>query len=375
MPGQLVKRGETWTVRVFVGRDPETGRRSYVNRTVRGTKKEAQAVLTGLLRQRDLRDLVVASTRLLVSEYLEEWKEKALRARVRPRTFDDYERLLTRYVIPVIGQRRLSSLSPLDVQGVISRLVGRGLSPRTVRYCHTVLSNALRQAVRWRYLRANPAQDVELPKIQRREMRAMTEDEAQRFLAAASGSDHAALFAVLLGTGLRPGEAVALKWGDLDAAGGRIIVRRAASPAKGGPRLDAPKTPRARRTVDLPETLTKMLLARRGEAADDDFMFPSRAGTPIDVRNLARAHFKPILQRAGLPAEIRLYDLRHTHATLLLLAGVNPKIVSERLGHASVMLTLDVYSHVLPGMQAESARQLDSMLFRGAVGQRARTAN
>ena len=363
MQGQLIKRGKSWTVRVFLGLDPETGKRRYMNRTVHGTKREAEHVRVALLRQRDMGELLMTPTRLTVREYLEEWKERSARPRVRHRTFLDYAGMLDRYVMPVIGHCKLTSLTPHLIQDVIAGMMKRGLSARTVRYCHTVLSNALKQAVKMRYLRYNPAQDVDLPKQERREMRSMSSEEAVRFLAAAKSSSHYELFALLLGTGLRPGEAVALKWGDLDFSTNRLIVRRSASPGKGGPHLHEPKTARANRTVELPHNLTQLLLELRGRAPDDAFMFPSKAGTPLDVRNLASVHFKPILKAAHLPSELRLYDLRHTHATLLLLAGENPKVVSERLGHASVVLTLDVYSHVLPGMQAAAASKLDAMLF------------
>lgn len=320
-------------------------------------------------------DLLLAPTRLTLREYVEEWKERALRPRVAPGTFEGYEALLLRYVLPALGDRRLTTITPLDVQDVIAALVKRGLSPRTIRYCHTVFSNALGQAVKWRYLQHNPARDVELPKSERREMRAMSHEEARRFLTAAAATQHYALFALLLATGLRPGEAVALKWIDLDAANDRLIVRRSVSKGKGAVRVREPKTSKGRRTVQLPPNLTALLVGLRNGADDERFMFPSRAGTPLDVRNLASQHFKTILREAGLPAEFRLYDLRHTHATLLLMAGENPKIVSERLGHASVMLTLDVYSHVLPGMQLAAAAKLDEMLFKAVEPGRAAVVN
>ena len=372
MRGQLYKRRNSWTIRVAAGRDPESGKRQIINRTVHGTKKEAEQVRVALLRQLDQGELLLKPTRLTMREYLEEWKAKAARPRVSPRTFHDYEGMLERYVTPVLGTRRLSAITPMDVQDVIARMLARGLSSRTVRYCHTVLNNALRQAVRWRYLSHNPAREVELPRRERREMLALTEQEAQRFLAAAASSIHHALFALLLGTGLRPGEAVALKWTDLDAANDRLIIRRSVSSGKGGMRLQEPKTAQGRRTVELPHHLTRLLMERKGDADEQDFIFPSKAGTPLDVRNLASKHFKPTLTKAGLPSKFRLYDLRHTHATLLLLAGVNPKIVSERLGHAGVMITLDVYSHVLPGMQSAAAAKLDAMLFGSPPEPRAR---
>ena len=372
MRGQVKKRGNSWTVRVYGGLDPDSGKRRYINRTVHGTKKEAEQVRVALLRQLDQGELLLTPTRLTLVEYLGEWLEKAARPRVRARTFDDYEGLLRRYVIPVLGEKRLSALTPLDLQGVVSGMLGRGLAPRTVRYSHVVLRNALQQAVKWRLISHNPAQGVELPKHEHVEMLAMSQEESQRFLAAAAASKHHLLFALLLATGLRPGEAVALRWSDFDVVGRSISVNRSASFTRRGLRLEPPKTRRSRRTVELPEHLVGRLLDRRGDAAAEAYIFPSKVGTPLDPRNLAAKYFKPILAAAGLPRALRVYDLRHTHATLLLAAGVNPKIVSERHGHASVALTLDRYSHVLPGMQADSARKLDAMLFSSTPEPRAR---
>lgn len=364
MAGQIIKRGDGFTIRVYVGRNPATGKRIYLNRTVRGTKKDAERALVALLRKRDIGDLVLEPTRLTVEEYLREWLERAAAPRVRARTLEDYEGLLRRYIFPHVGTRRLTTLTPMDIQGVYGSMLARGLSARTVRYSHAVLSSALQQAVKWRMLANNPAQHVDLPKQQKNELRAMTQDEAERFLKAAAASKHFALFALLIGTGLRPGEAVALRWNDFDAMAKSISVNRSVSFTKEGPRFHPPKSRRSRRTVALPDHLVGLLLEHRDQDGEA-LMFPGKAGGPLDIRTLASKHFKAILRRAGLSDRFRLYDLRHAHATLLLLAGVHPKVVSERLGHASVMLTLDTYSHVLPGMQEESARKLNSLLFRG----------
>lgn len=366
MPGQIIKRGSSYTVRAYLGRDPATGKRRYVNRTVRGTKRDAEKVLVALLRQRDLGELVLTPTTLTVAEYLERWLATAVAPRVRQKTLEDYRGLVKRYIVPALGHSRLGKLVPLDVQGLYTAMLEKGLSARTVRYCHSVFRNALEQAVRWRLLSNNPANHVELPKQSRTEMRAMSRDEADRFLKAAQGSQHHALFALLLATGMRPGEAVALRWGDFDAANRRVSVNRSVSFTKEGVRFHPPKTSRSRRTIALPDGLLSLLLERRGEADDAALIFPGKGSSPLDIRSLGRDHFKPLLKAVGLPAKIRLYDLRHTNATLLLQAGEHPKIVSERLGHASVMLTLDTYSHVLPGMQAQAAQKLDDMLFAAA---------
>lgn len=170
MSGQIIKRNdESFTVRVFLGRDA-AGKRRYLNKTVRGSKKEAQKVLTALLRNKDL-GLVVEPNRLTVEAYLEHWLATAARPRLRARTFEAYQDMMVRYVNPVLGAQRLAQLTPVEVQALYGRLQERGLSARTVRYCHTVFSNALGQAVKWRLTAQNPAQYVDLPKQQKKEMR------------------------------------------------------------------------------------------------------------------------------------------------------------------------------------------------------------
>ncbi len=236
----------------------------------------------------------------------------------------------------------------------------QGLSARMVRLTHAILRNALGQAVRWRMLASNPADSVDLPKQQRKEMRAMTEAEAARFLTATAGKPWHEPFALLLSTGLRLSEAIALRWTDLDLHGDRLTIRRKATRVGGRWLYEDSKTSKSRRTIDLPQEITKILIEI---VRDGDLVFTNGTGEPPDLRTVTQYHFKPALERAGLPISIRLYDLRHTHATLLLLADIHLKIVSERLGHSTITITLDTYSHVLPGMQKESAEKIGKMLF------------
>lgn len=195
-------------------------------------------------------------------------------------------------------------------------------------------------------------------------MQALSEEEAVRFLKAAKLDKHHVLFALLLGTGLRPGEAFGLKWIDFDPYSRTLSVQRVWARAKGGYKYQPPKTKRSRRNLDLPEHLVKLLLEHKAlQQSGSEPIFSTVDSTPLHERNVTVRHFKPLLKAAGLPKDLRLYGLRHTHATLLLIAGTHPKIVSERLGHSSVTLTLDTYNHVLPGMQRESANKLNAMLF------------
>jgi integrase len=374
--GQIIKRGEsTWLVRIFTGRDTR-GKRSYLNKTIRGTKKNAQSYLTDTLATMN-KGTFVAPSPLTVDEYLDQWLQDAARGRVRERTFTDYSEILKRYVRPALGRKKLSNLRPLDIQIVYTKMLDRGLSSRTVRYTHAVLTSALKQAVKWLMLAQNPAALVDLPKLSRSEMKALTAQDAARFLVAAASDRWFVLFAVALATGMRPEEYLALQWKDVNFDKGIVTVQRALVwLTKGrGWIFTEPKTPKSRRNIPLPTTIVRLLKSHRRlqneerlKAGRDyqanDLVFATTEGGPLIRRNLLRRHFRPILKKAGLQESIRLYDLRHTCATLLLAANEHPKIVSERLGHANITLTLDTYSHVLPSMQRAASEKLERILFK-----------
>jgi integrase len=369
--GQIIQKGpRKWLVRVFLGRDA-TGKRRYHGRTVPGTKKDAQRYLTKVLRECDLDQFVEPSDRSLRA-YLEDWLTSSVAARVAERTATDYAALLCRHILPPLGDRKLSQLTPAEIQRVYTRMTEAGLSARTVRYVHAILHAALEQAVKWMLLSRNPATHVDPPRNRRREIRVLSAEELGRFLACAREDRWYALWELLAATGMRPGEALGLLWTDIE--GHRIRIQRSlVRHANGRWALKEPKTPRARRTVTIPRTVEQTLQRHRKEQVeqrlqvgpeyqDHGLVFAVSNGSPLDWNVAVRRHFKGIAKRAGLPG-IRPYDLRHTCATLLLASGENVKVVSERLGHASAALTLDVYSHVLPDMQQRAAERMEQILF------------
>lgn len=367
MTGQIIKRGErNFIVRVYLGRDAN-GKRDYLNQTVKGSKKDAQALLNKLLRDKDMGTLLEPSRESL-GEYLDRWLEAAAKPRLGASSYSDYERLLRYYVRPELGATPLQKLTALDIQKVYGGMSARNLSPRTVQYTHRILRNALEQAVKWRVLIHNPAQYAELPKQVHREMRFMTDEESRRFLTVARTSPYYAFFTLMLSTGLRPSEALALRWQDVDLKRHALRITRTVKRVKGVWLFEGTKNKRSR-VVDYPVSLNEVLLGHRAQQADlkgeTDLVFSSLAGTPLHEKNMLTRYYRPLLTAAGLPKEMRLYDLRHTHASLLLLAGVHPKLVSERLGHSSIVITLDTYSHVIPSLQRDSADRLDAVLFGG----------
>jgi integrase len=375
MAGQLVPRGErTWLVRVFLGRDPQTGKRRYHNHTINGNKKTAQGYLNGVLRELDLGTFVEPSV-VTVQEYLDKWLEVAAKPRLTELTFQHYEDLLRRYVRPAIGEAKLGSIKPLNIQSIYSEMQGRGLSARVVRYTHAVLNSAMKRAVEWRLISQNPAASVELPRKERREMQALTPEQAANFLAAASDDRFSVLFNLALVSGMRPSEYLGLQWQDINFEAGVVTVQRTLTwTHRGTWYFGETKTTRSRRNIPLPVPLLSLLKEHKRQQAEErlkagasyeklDLVFSGKQGQPVMSHNLIVRHFKPILKKAKLPMSLRLYDLRHSCATLLLASNENPKVVSERLGHASVTLTLDVYSHVLPSMQEAASQKLEKMLF------------
>jgi len=338
--GSIVQRGEdTFLLRVYMGTDPGSGKRKYHSKTVHGTEKDAQRELRALLHKRDEGELSNLS-RANLDAYLDRWVELVARPRLRPQTAADYERVLDSYVRPVIGKKALGKITALDLQALYNGMSERGLSPRTVRYAHAVIRSALGQAVRWQLISRNPAdgQMVDLPAAKHREMTVLTAEQVQAFLGNAEGDPHYPLFLLAVTTGMRPGEYLALKWADLDFAAGALSVNR--SVTRDG-RFQQPKTAKSRRRITLLPTVVEELRAHKrrqaaarlqykGEYEDLDLVFCTAGGKPLQLNNVVRRHFKPLLELSELP-RVRIYDLRHTHATLLLSAGENPKVVSERL--------------------------------------------
>lgn len=367
-PGQIIDRGDgKFLVRVFLGRDGN-GRRKYVNHQVHGSKKDAERMLTKVLRERDL-GLLVETSRMNLDEYLDHWLKAAVGPRVREGTAKEYAATLRRYVREPLGHKRLGRLKPVDIQTLYSTMQATGLE-RSVRYVHTILRDALGQAVRWQMLARNPAELVDLPRRRpSSSIRALNQEEVERFLAAAAPSKWSLFFKLMLGTGVRPSEALALTWRSVDLGRGTITIRQSLSRVNGRWLFNEPKTPSSRRSIPLPHSLLQPLaehLTAQRELGFTELLFCNVDGDPIHERGIVSGSFKPALERAGLPSSVRLYDLRHTHATLLMLAGVHIKVVSERLGHSSIGITLDTYSHVLPNMQLDAARKFDELVFATA---------
>ena len=259
----------------------------------------------------------------------------------------------------------MSKLRPTHVQGLYATLQQNSVSPRMRQIVHAVLSRALKQAVRMRTIPLNPCNAVDRPRAPRREMTALDAGQVKKLFETARGDPLEALYVTAVGTGARLGELLGLKWVDIDFESKTVSIQRTLLDLNGRLEVGDTKTPRSRRRIDLPDFVVTALKNHRlrspAQPHPTAWVFSDANGGPLRKSNFTRRSFRPLLKKAGLPP-IRFHDLRHTAASLLFAEGVHPKVVQERLGHATIAITLDTYSHVIPTMQKEAATQLDALL-------------
>jgi integrase len=345
------------------------------------TREDVRQKLTRAMADRD-GGLVFDAGALTVGEYLDRWLSDCVKGTVRESTFERYEYAIRPHIKPALGRVKLKSFTPAHVRGFYrAKLDGSsdgspGLAPATVHKLHVVLHKALDQAVADGLIPRNATDAVKIPRIDREEISPLTAEEVGRLLEAAHGDRLEALYVLAVHAGLRQGELLALKWDDLDLEAATLRVRRTLTYSGGKHSLAEPKTKKSRRTVRLTSGAVAALrdhLTRQMEEMDrlgslyapGGLIFAGAAGSIINPSNLRSRSFARLLERAGLSQRssgVRFHDLRHTCATLLLSRNVNPKIVSEMLGHATIAITLDTYSHVLPDMQEKAARAMEEAL-------------
>jgi integrase len=359
---------------VDLGRDPVTGKRRQLWRSVAGSKREAETLLVQLLHQKST-GVDAAPGRITVADYLQRWLRTYALPNTAPKTSQRYEQLIRVHLVPVLGNLPLSKLRPLHIQDAYQRILEKGLSARTALQCHRVLREALQHALKWQLLARNPADAVETPRPERYEVHALSPEQVRRVMAAAHETPYGSLVHTALMTGLRLGELLGLRWQDVDLDARALQVRQTCQwlPRKGFI-FRQPKSHRSARSVALSRATVDTLRQHRVRQIEerlatglphqeDGLVFTNPFGQPVHPSTL-RGAWRKLAKAAGL-GRLRFHDLRHAHASLLLQQGVHPKIVSERLGHSGVNITLDTYSHVLPGLQAEAAARLDDLLANG----------
>ena len=352
----------------------------YTVRTINGPKRkivygrtraEASAKLAKAMADRD-GGLIFDAGSLRVGDYLDRWLSNSVKDTVRERTYERYEEILRLHVKPALGRLKLKALTPAHVQDFYRDRLDSGFSPATVQKIHVILHKALSQAVSWSLVPRNAGEAVRAPRPAPKEMRPLSPDEAHRLLKTVRGDRLEALYVLAIHTGMRQGELLGLKWENVDLAANAIRVRHTLLRTKGRVILGEPKTKKSRRTVHLTGAASRALeehlerqlkvMERLGDLyRDQGLVFTTEVGTPINPSNLRKRSFAPLLQKASLP-RLRFHDLRHTCATLLLSKNIHLKYVQELLGHATVSITLDTYSHVLPGMGNQVADAMEDVL-------------
>jgi integrase len=341
------------------------GRR--VRRSVYGrTRAEVAAKLAVL--QNDARQGIAApKAGMTVAEYLATWLEDVAKRKLRPRTFENYEMVVRVHLVPGLGRKRLDRLNPTDVRRFLHGKADEGLAASTVKKLHVVLGSALQAAVRDGLVARNVARLVQVSVPDGLPHKPWDLAEGQRFLQAVKGERLEALWSVALALGLRRGEIAGLRWEDVDLDAGTLRVEQTLQRTKACLAYVPPKTRRSRRTVPLPNACVDALKAHRerqdkeradlGKAwTDTGLVFTTSVGTAIEPRNISRS-FEQLCHRAKL-RRIRLHDLRHTCATLLLVQGVSARVVMEILGHSQIAVTMNTYTHVVPELQRDAVDRL-----------------
>ena len=332
------------------------------------TQKECRSWIKDMQEQIE-NGLSVDGFKMTVHDLFNMWLE-SIQGSVRPRTLDQYQGVVRNHLEPVLGEIKLRELQPYQIQQLYNSLLAEGKSNRTVQLVHSVIHRALVVGQQLGLVGRNPASAVTPPKVPQKEMQVLDDNQARQLLIAAQGDRYEAMYYLAITTGLRQGELLGLKWEDIDFSSGILQVKRQLQRVPGkGVRLSEPKTKAGRRQIQLgPESVNQLIIHRRRQDIEREgdrweehgLVFPSSVGTPTGQRNLIRS-FKRLLKKAGLP-DIRFHDLRHTAATLMLLNGIPLIVVSRRLGHSKPSVTLDIYGHYLPGMQAEAAVMMDELV-------------
>jgi integrase len=411
MRGSVRQRAQTggWEYIIDIGVYPAQrcqacGRRFWIERRpkescpkcggdLRETEERRRAIKGGFATQREcqaaMNKLLVAveehnysvPTKASVREYLtKEWLP-AVKGTIRPSTYNSYVQHVECHIGPHIGSVKLAKLTGSQVNAFYAKLAEsgakdgkHGLSPMTIHHVHSCLHKAIKDAVRWGHIPRNPLDAADPPRGKgdgSKEMRTWTREQLKAFLEAVADDRLHALWHVIAMTGMRRGEALGLRWVDVDLENGRLSVRRALIPIDREV-VSEPKTAKGRRVIALDPATVEVLkaqAARQGDERKDwdegwvesGLVFTAENGEALDPESVSR-YFRQAVKKAMLP-RIRLHDLRHTHATLALQAGIHPKVVSERLGHATVSITLDTYSHAIPAMQEEAATLIAGLVF------------
>jgi integrase len=381
MRGSIRKRGSTYTYWLDLPPDPVTGRRRQKTKGGFRTKRECQAALNEAIMALQTGTYVAASRRTVRSFLLDEWLPDREPPKLRATTYANYETQIRTHVLPALGGVELQRLSPAQLNAFYRALLAggrrrdsQGLAPKTVKNIHAIVHRALKDAVRWGYVARNVADAVDPPRGRSPEMRVWTPDQLRGFLAHVRTDRLYAVWLLVATTGMRRGELAGLRWADVDLDGSRVSPRRPRVVVNYAVEVSEPKTAKGRRALALDAVTVAALREHKARQAEERAMvgagwqdtglvFTRPDGAPIHP-DLISDWFERLARTAGLP-KIRLHDVRHSYASAALAAGIPAKVISERLGHATIQITLDTYSHVLPGLDAQAAETVARLILGG----------
>jgi integrase len=369
--GSIYKRKDgLWVGAVNLGyQSGKLKRKVYYGKT----REEVQIKLVAALSDVQ-KGIPIPTERQTLAKFLQSWLTEVVKPSVRPKTLKTYEYIVKLHLEPELGKKVLTKLTPQDVHQFLNGKLKTGLSARTIRHINDTLRCALNVAMKWGLVSRNVATLVGPPRIQREEIRSFTPDEARKFLKVIKGERLEALFSVALSLGLRQGEALGLRWQDIDFEARTLRVSYAIQRIEAKLQMVEPKTERSRRVLPIPETVLSALRTHRSRQLEERLLlgshwqetglvFTSTIGTPLDPRNVVRI-FHALLEKAEL-LHFRFHDLRHACASLLLAQGVPARTVMEILGHSQISLTMNTYAHVMPVMKKDAMDLMESILAGG----------
>jgi integrase len=318
------------------------------------------------------RGLPVAVDRQTIEKYLANWLEQTLRANAKVRSYESFSTIIRKHIVPDIGPVRLDKLTPQQVQSLLNAKIKAGLSAQTVVNIRTVLRSALAQALKWGLVARNAAALVDPPRIVRPTAYALKADESRALLEAARGQQFEAIYLLALTLGMRRGEILGLSWAEIDFENRILRVSQALQRLETGLSITEVKTERSRRSLAMPESVVRTLKTRRARQLEErlkggskwqetGLVFTNPNGGPLEPITLHR-DYKRLLKAANLPVATRFHDLRHSAASLLLAEGVQLRVIMELLGHSSIALTANTYSHVMPAAMRDVAKKMDAIM-------------
>ncbi|MGE8079068.1 tyrosine-type recombinase/integrase [Peribacillus loiseleuriae] len=368
------KKGYTWAFTIEIGIDPETGKRKQLTRRGFETKKDAE-IASGKIQQEIENDEFIQPKKVLVKDFMVDWLNNIAKQNVKPSTFSGYKGVVAKRIIPIFGALKLEQLKPIMITKYYNSLLEEGLSEEYIDYIHSILKTPLNTAIKWEFIKTNPVVKADKPSIKKKSVSTWSIEECNAFLSKANEDSKPhfyILYLLAIYTGMRRGEILGLKWSDIIFPQKKISIARTLYYIHDQGIIEqSTKNDGSNRVISISDMviseLKKHQLWQKERKlkygipySEDGYITANHKGEALNP-NYVYNHFIKMIKKTGLK-KIRFHDLRHTHATIMLQLGEHPKIVSERLGHSSIEMTMNTYSHVTPDMQQDSSDRFEEAL-------------